>query len=419
MTTKLPSRPSLEQLKHQARDLQRAHQADDPEARARVEASLPGHQGRLPLTKAQTVIAREHGQPSWPRLKAQVERLMLEHRRAEASRAAGLPPLALERALQAVRSADRDTLAELLRLHPKLARVQIGRAPGSNLLHEACGVDPEALGRPAADVIAVVDLLLGAGVDVRSPYALPEGGQLTPTFAAVRSGSIELLRHVLDRGGAPDGMYAALGRPEAIRLLHEHGADLEQVAYDETPLLHAVKNRHLAATRTLLELGADPNHADSKGASALHYAVRQYDEPEVIELLLAHGASKAARSRLGATPLDVARRIGRREIVALLGGPAVEWEEPAGRDGVRLLPFFGHEAGTVEDVVAFYERLGFSCLSHDFDHGFAKMALGAAVLLNDEGAEAPPQVAFHGDIVFGLRSPEGHQVTFSAPATDI
>jgi hypothetical protein len=31
----------------------------------------------------------------------------------------------------------------------------------------------------------------------------------------------------------------------------------------------------------------------------------------------------------------------------------------------------------------------------------------------------PPQVAFHGDIVFGLRSPEGHQVTFSAPATDI
>jgi hypothetical protein len=31
----------------------------------------------------------------------------------------------------------------------------------------------------------------------------------------------------------------------------------------------------------------------------------------------------------------------------------------------------------------------------------------------------PPQVAFHGDIVFGLSDPEGHRVTFSAPATDI
>jgi uncharacterized glyoxalase superfamily protein PhnB len=31
----------------------------------------------------------------------------------------------------------------------------------------------------------------------------------------------------------------------------------------------------------------------------------------------------------------------------------------------------------------------------------------------------PPQVAFHGDIVLDLADPEGHHVTFSAPANDI
>jgi ankyrin repeat protein len=386
MTSKLPAHPSLEHLKHQARDLQRAHQGGDPAARARVEAALPDHQGRLALAKAQTVIAREHGLPSWPQLRAEVERRLLQHHQAEVGRAAGLPDGVLERAVQAVRAADRNGLAELLRRHPRLTEVQVKRAPGSNLLHEACGVSPEAIGRPARDVIEVIDLLLEAGIDVRSPYGLPEGGHLTPTFAAVRSGSIEVLRHVLERGGGPDGMYSA--GPEAIRLLHQHGANLEQVAYDETPLLHNLKNRNVIATRTLLELGADPNHADSRGATPLHYAVRQYEGPEVIELLLAHGAAKEARSNKGITPLDIAIRMGRRDVVALLGGSPGEWHEPEGPESVRLLPFFHHEPGTVHDAVAFYERLGFSCVSHDYDHGFAKMALGAAILLNDEGAEA-------------------------------
>jgi hypothetical protein len=394
MTSKLPSRPSLDHLKHQARDLQRAHQSGDPQALARLEAALPGHQGRLSLAKAQTVIAREHGLSSWSNLKAEVERMLLEQLRAESARAVGLPAAVLERAVAAARSADPEALAELLRRYPALSEAQVSRAPGSNLLHEACAVNPEAIGRSAANVIAVIDVLLAAGIDIRSPYGLPEGGHLTATFAAVRGGSLEVLRHVLEKGGGPGGMYSALGRPEAIRLLHRYGADLEETAYDETPLLHALKNRNLVAVRTLLELDADVNHADSKGVTPLHYAVRQYDEPEVIEHLLAHGASREARSRKGATPLDIAVRMGRHDVTALLGGGSAPGEATRGEaaavrpDDVRLLPFFSHEHGSIQDVVAFYEQVGFTCVSHDYDHGFAKMALGAATLLNDEGAEA-------------------------------
>jgi hypothetical protein len=31
----------------------------------------------------------------------------------------------------------------------------------------------------------------------------------------------------------------------------------------------------------------------------------------------------------------------------------------------------------------------------------------------------PPEVAFHGDIFFDVRDPDGHVLTFAAPATDI
>ena len=69
----LPPAPSLEQLRKQAKDLLRAHRAGDPQAVARVAAHEPGEP--LKLTGAQHVVAREHGFPSWPRLKAYVERV--------------------------------------------------------------------------------------------------------------------------------------------------------------------------------------------------------------------------------------------------------------------------------------------------------------------------------------------------------
>ena len=69
----LPPAPSLEQLRKQAKELLRAHRAGDPGAVARVAAHEPGE--LLKFTGAQLVVAREHGFPSWPRLRAYVERV--------------------------------------------------------------------------------------------------------------------------------------------------------------------------------------------------------------------------------------------------------------------------------------------------------------------------------------------------------
>ena len=82
MTKSLPANPSLENLKKQAKTLQKAWRAGSSEAIARIRAVHPQY-GRLSdeqlravqprLTDCQLVLAREAGFDSWPQLKASVQ----------------------------------------------------------------------------------------------------------------------------------------------------------------------------------------------------------------------------------------------------------------------------------------------------------------------------------------------------------
>jgi len=72
MSSSLPNHPSLDHLRHQARDLQRAYKEGEPAARDRVRAGLGASDGagsELKLSQAQCIIAREHGFPSWRKLR--------------------------------------------------------------------------------------------------------------------------------------------------------------------------------------------------------------------------------------------------------------------------------------------------------------------------------------------------------------
>ena len=66
----LPERPDLDQLRRQARELQRDAAGGDEDAlrRVRVVAARPT------LAAVQLALAREHGYSSWARLKAEVKR---------------------------------------------------------------------------------------------------------------------------------------------------------------------------------------------------------------------------------------------------------------------------------------------------------------------------------------------------------
>ena len=80
----LPERPNLDQLRRQAKELRKAGRDGEAEALARIAAYHPAGMP-VSLAAAQLVVAREHGFPSWPQLKATVEeRLMTRDQKVRA-----------------------------------------------------------------------------------------------------------------------------------------------------------------------------------------------------------------------------------------------------------------------------------------------------------------------------------------------
>lgn len=93
MDKSLPPRPSLEQLKKQAKDLVKAHEEKQPAALALIREHLPAAAGKadeaiardlFALHDAQSVIARQHGFASWNALREAVEKPAVTVREPEA-----------------------------------------------------------------------------------------------------------------------------------------------------------------------------------------------------------------------------------------------------------------------------------------------------------------------------------------------
>ncbi len=83
MSSPLPARPSLEQLKKLAKELVKAHEAKQPAALALIREHLPDAAGKsdeelarylFALHDAQSVVARQHGFASWNALREAVEK---------------------------------------------------------------------------------------------------------------------------------------------------------------------------------------------------------------------------------------------------------------------------------------------------------------------------------------------------------
>jgi len=84
MSRQLPTRPNLDHLREQAKDLLSKYRKGDPAAYADFSAGLPAAAGKsvaelaaleLSLSDAQSAIARLYGFDSWPRLSRHVEAL--------------------------------------------------------------------------------------------------------------------------------------------------------------------------------------------------------------------------------------------------------------------------------------------------------------------------------------------------------
>jgi hypothetical protein len=132
---------------------------------------------------------------------------------------------------------------------------------GRNWLHICCGT--KAPGSKVKDSIRTAQVLLAHGLDI-DREAFTEGTwKATPLWYAVGRGrNLALAEYLLKRGCDRNHcLFAAAFNNDipAIRLLARRGADVNESALDETPLLGAVKISHFGPAKVLLELGVCRN----------------------------------------------------------------------------------------------------------------------------------------------------------------
>ena len=183
-------------------------------------------------------------------------------------------------------------------------------------------------------------------VDAGADPNIADAAGMTPLFAVaeMRTPSWERSRPRLKERGDVDG-------PALIQALLDHGADPNAAlterqlvryhargpagfAAGTTPLMQAVRFKHLDLARVLVDRGTDVTVRQPDGTTALmiaagvKYAITQEGNPdnmgtpadtyEIVKLLVEHGADVNAANERGETPLYGAAFLGNDAVLAYL-----------------------------------------------------------------------------------------------------
>lgn len=246
----LPAEPSLEQLRHQARDLQRAVRQGEPDALAEVATRHPSGPvsppaATFPLSAAQLVIARRYDFPSWNRLRRYVE--VVERYSRFPERMATQTPADEFLRLGCLYYEDDQPerwaqARQILAAQPEITQLSVSAAAAAAdvpRLRAHLAGDPAAAARPGGPFRCEPLFYLAY---TRHDPAIGEDAVLTSA------------RLLLDAGADPNAGYLWHGLPTPFTVLTG--------VFGEGELGPVRQPRHphsLALARLLLEAGADPN----------------------------------------------------------------------------------------------------------------------------------------------------------------
>ncbi len=163
----------------------------------------------------------------------------------------------------------------------------------------------------------VAEVLLESGADITirdksGKAALDYDSYVSPLYEKLGGKILPFDLFALTREGSPETVAT---------LLDEVRFNLKTVdAYGQTLLFYAVLNPDLEMVDVLLERGADINHHDTSGWTALMHAIRDNPNPEMTQHLLELGASPTDYVTWAGihTPLLVAAESNRLEVIQML-----------------------------------------------------------------------------------------------------
>lgn len=186
------------------------------------------------------------------------------------------------------------------------------------------------------DVSTVIALQL-RGLDINTPD--PELNP--PLVLALQRDALHVARHLVEQrdldieatnpAGENALMIAALrGHLDIVQALIRRGAQVNRPGW--TPLHYAATGKSdqaVAITRLLLEHHAYIDAESPNRSTPLMMAAR-YGRAEVVRLLLEEGADPTLRNQLGLDAIDFARQVGRETIVELIAA-AIRARQPRGQ----------------------------------------------------------------------------------------
>src|SRR2546423_9982531 len=284
---------NLEHLRKRAKDLLRDVRAGDATAVERVAACHPSPAEPIKLADAQLVVAREHGFPSWPKLRAYADRITahgsaLQHPFEDredyyADRADGLLASASDGTESAV--------------------AMFGQAPLTR--------------RGAREVVAREHGFASwAGLRRHVGSLATSGEPFFRAFRLIREHNLDALGELLDRF------------PELVSATGTNGNDLIGLAAGTC-------DERLVAL--LIAHGADVTRGNAHGWTPLHQA-GYLGLPHLVRVLLDARASPNVSGRGdGGTPMIAALFWGHRAVAELLAGHPRNLRAAAGLDDVALI----------------------------------------------------------------------------------
>jgi ankyrin repeat protein len=288
MAKSLPSRPNLEQLKTQAKELLKSFMSADADTLRRIQASHPHFANdpvsqmrdtKFSLSDAQLVVAREYGFDSWQKLKRHIESLLPE---------TGEP---MELFKKAFHDDDAALMRKLFERYPQMR---------AKVSEPVAAFDSPAITQVRSR--EMLDVLLEAGADINAKSRWWAGG-----FGLLHGAQPDLAAYAIQRGAAVDVHAAArLGMAEKLRelvtadpsLVHARGGD------GQTPL-------HFASTvriaEFLLDNGADIDARDVDHESTpAQWMIRE--RQEVARCLVRRGCRTDILMASALGDLDLIRR---------------------------------------------------------------------------------------------------------------
>jgi ankyrin repeat protein len=346
----LPDRPNLDHLKKQAKALLGAAEAGDRDALRRF-AILPAFAktpveridaASLALHDAQSVIAREHGFPSWNALRDEVESRSLSYADAvdafvrcatdgapaRAERLLALFPAIADASLEtALVLGDADRVDAILARDPSRATRPPGAVGWEPLLYVCHTSMHGGNASRLAGLVRTARTLLARGANPNAEYHWnwhPELPRTALWGALCAVGHLPLGEALLEAGANPtDGvsMHIAGGQGDlaALELLARFGARVDGQPGGVPPLVYMMDwATNPAGPRWLIEHGADVNLAwGHAGEAPLHVAARRWDVL-LVDALVAAGADVGRRRADGATPHTAAALAGNEEVARWL-----------------------------------------------------------------------------------------------------